>query len=95
MTQQDPRKIIVCRCENVTLEQILRAIEEGFDSLELLKRKLRVGMGPCQGTTCLLMIARILMQKTGKSFEEVFLPVNRPPIHPVKLKNFIGGSREG
>ncbi|MFZ8791209.1 MAG: (2Fe-2S)-binding protein [Thermosphaera aggregans] len=95
MTQQDPKKIIVCRCENVTLEQILRAIEEGFDSLELLKRKLRVGMGPCQGTTCLLMIARILMQKTGKSFEEVFLPVNRPPIYPVRLKNFIGGSREG
>ncbi|MEM2009392.1 MAG: (2Fe-2S)-binding protein [Thermosphaera sp.] len=95
MSEPDPSKIIVCRCENVSLQQILQAIEEGNDNIELLKRRLRIGMGPCQGSTCLLMVARIVMQKTGKSFEEVFFPSNRPPIHPIKLKTFLGDPREG
>lgn len=95
MPQPDPSKTIVCRCENISLQQIIQAIEEGYDNVELLKRKLRIGMGPCQGSTCLLIIARVLMQKTGKSFEEVMFPGNRPPIHPVKLKLFLGDQLEG
>lgn len=87
----DPSKVIVCRCENVTLKQILDAIDEGFDNIELLKRRLRIGMGPCQGSGCLILVAGILRGKTGKSFEELKFPVNRPPITPVKLKFFEGG----
>jgi len=89
----DPKKVIVCRCENVTLEDVLKAIDEGFDNLELLKRKLRIGMGPCQGQTCLLLVAGILMRRTGKGLDEVLLPRNRPPITPVKMKYFAGGER--
>ncbi|WP_048078687.1 (2Fe-2S)-binding protein [Desulfurococcus mucosus] len=89
----DPRKVIVCRCENVTLADVLNAIESGIDNLELLKRKLRIGMGQCQGQTCLLIVAGILMKKTGKSFEEIFMPRNRPPISPVKIKYFLSGDK--
>ena len=35
---------IVCRCEEVTLSQVIQAIEEGYDTLEELKRHLRVGI---------------------------------------------------
>ena len=40
---------IICRCEDITQEQIEQAIDEGYTTLEELKRKLRLGMGPCQG----------------------------------------------
>ena len=39
----------VCMCERVTLEDLERALEEGLRDLESLRRRLRVGMGYCQG----------------------------------------------
>lgn len=86
----DPAKVIVCRCENVTLEQLIKAIDEGLDDLELLKRRLRIGMGPCQGATCLLLAASVLARRTGRRIEELRFPINRPPTAPVKLKYFEG-----
>lgn len=86
----DPRKVIVCKCEGVTLADIERAIDEGYSDLESLKRLLRIGMGPCQGRYCLYVVARILMRKTGKSFEEILMPKNRPPLAPVEMKYFTG-----
>ncbi len=85
----DPRKIIVCRCENVSLADILEAIDKGYRDLESLKRYLRIGMGPCQGRYCLVLTARILARKTGKSFEEIYMPRNRPPIVPVEARYFL------
>lgn len=87
----DPSKVIVCRCENVTLKDVLDAINEGCDNIELLKRRLRIGMGQCQGTTCLLLVAGILARRTGKRFEELRFPINRPPITPIKMKFFESG----
>jgi NAD(P)H-nitrite reductase large subunit len=86
----DPRKVIVCRCENVTLADVLEAIDKGITDLESLKRYLRIGMGPCQGRYCLLLTAKILAQKTGKRFEEVYMPRNRPPIVPIEARYFLG-----
>uniref|UniRef100_A0A7C4H9N3 (2Fe-2S)-binding protein n=1 Tax=Staphylothermus marinus TaxID=2280 RepID=A0A7C4H9N3_STAMA len=85
----DPSRIIICKCENVTLKELIEAIDNGLTDLETLKRFLRIGMGPCQGLYCIPLIARELMIRTGKSFDEIFLPVNRPPINPVQFKYFI------
>ena len=81
--------IIVCRCENVTLEDVEKAIDEGYTDLESLKRKLRIGMGPCQGRTCLPLVIRILARKLRKSPDEVLIPTSRPPISPVPMKVFL------
>ncbi len=85
----DPSKIIVCKCENVTLKDVIDAIEKGYTDLESLKRYLRIGMGPCQGLYCLPIVARELMRRTGKSFEEIFMPKNRPPITPIPFRYFL------
>lgn len=85
----DPRKVIICRCENVTLADVEDAINKGHTDLESLKRYLRIGMGPCQGSYCLVLAARILARRTGKNFEEIFMPPNRPPLAPVEIKYFL------
>lgn len=54
-------KIIVCRCEDVSEEEILDAIEKGYDDLESIKRYLGIGTGPCQGKNCLAKVASILV----------------------------------
>ncbi|RLE28318.1 (2Fe-2S)-binding protein [Candidatus Acetothermia bacterium] len=87
---------IVCRCEEVTLSQVERAIDEGYDTLEELKRHLRMGMGPCQGRTCLPLLARILARETGRPLEEVMREVSiRPPLAPAPVTLFLGGADEG
>ena len=45
-------KRFVCFCEDVTVKDIDRAVAEGFDAIEPLKRYSTVNMGPCQGKMC-------------------------------------------
>mgnify|MGYP000126618973 CR=1 FL=1 len=89
----DPRKVIICRCEDITLEDILKAIDEGYNDLESLKRKLRIGMGPCQGSHCIPLVVRILASRTGKKPDEILIPSNRPPLTPISFKYFLKGER--
>ena len=78
-------KAIVCRCEDVTLEDVEKAIDEGYTDLEELRKKLRIGMGPCQGRVCIQIIMKILERRTGKKVSRADLPTSRPPIIPVSL----------
>ncbi|MBU7016695.1 MAG: (2Fe-2S)-binding protein [Theionarchaea archaeon] len=81
---------IVCRCEDITKKEILEAIDEGYQTLEEIKRVLRCGMGPCQGRTCTPLIAGLLARKTGKSVAEIEIPTTRPPLQPLPLVIFAG-----
>ncbi|HPU95761.1 MAG TPA: (2Fe-2S)-binding protein, partial [Bacillota bacterium] len=42
-------KVYICRCEEVTLDEVREWISRGYDTPEELKRVTRIGMGPCQG----------------------------------------------
>ncbi len=77
--------IIICRCKDITLEDIEKAIEEGITDLETLKRRLGLGMGPCQGRTCLPLVISILSRKLGKPPEELMIPHIRAPVIPVPV----------
>jgi NAD(P)H-nitrite reductase large subunit len=82
-------KVIICRCEEVTEEEIREAIRRGARSLREIKRVTRAGAGLCQGKTCSLLIARILAEVTGKDVSEVELDRPRPPLRPVELSSFL------
>ncbi|ASJ10043.1 (2Fe-2S)-binding protein [Thermococcus sp. P6] len=85
---------IICRCNDVTREEIEALIDSGVTELEELKRLLRVGMGPCQGRTCLPLVVSILARKTGKKPEEISLPKARVPVRPVRVDALVGGDDE-
>ena len=51
--------IYVCRCEEVTVGDIKRAIAAGADSLKAIKMRTHAGMGVCQGMTCRKNIEKI------------------------------------
>ncbi len=76
---------IVCRCEDVTEEEILEAMDQGHTTLDELKKHLRVGTGPCQGRTCLKVIEKMLAKKTGKTIDDLEKPTVRPPLKPIPL----------
>ena len=76
---------IVCRCEDVTREDILVAIDAGCRTLDEIKRVTRAGMGPCQGRTCRNLIAQELARIYGISVEDVLMPTFRAPVEPVQV----------
>lgn len=51
----------VCECESVQEAEILEQIEErGIADLHDLRRRLRIGFGPCQGTFCGARVAALI-----------------------------------
>ncbi|MGP1508329.1 MAG: NAD(P)/FAD-dependent oxidoreductase [Sphaerochaeta sp.] len=64
---------IVCRCETVTEGEIVRAIHSPIParSIDAVKRRLRAGMGRCQGGFCGPKVIEILSRELGISPEEV------------------------
>ncbi len=64
---------IVCRCEQITEGEIVRAIRENPPArdIDAIKRRTRSGMGRCQGGFCQPHVAEILARELGISFEEV------------------------
>jgi len=79
------KDIIICRCEDVNLEQIHQLLEQGYTSFEDLKRLLRVGMGPCQANTCGFLIQREIAKFLNKPMEEIPVHKVRPLITGVQL----------
>ena len=79
------KEIIVCFCEDVTEDEIVTAIKQGFTTPVDIKNYLRPGMGPCQGRGCASQIMRLIRQVTGQSPESILPLSNRPPITPVPI----------
>jgi NAD(P)H-nitrite reductase large subunit len=51
---------ILCRCEEITEQDVLKAIRMGALDVDAVKRATRAGMGLCQGKTCSVLIRDIL-----------------------------------
>ncbi len=91
---ENSEKVYVCRCEEVTLEEIDEWIDRGYDTVEELKRILRVGMGPCQGRGCQDILLREIGKKTGKPISEIAPATVRPPVKPIKVGLLADGGKE-
>lgn len=80
------RKAFVCLCDDMTDKDLYRAVEEGFDHIETLKRYATVGMGPCQGKICGLTSSEVCARATGRDVNAVGMTTSRPPAVPVELR---------
>jgi len=75
---------IICRCEEVSREEIEAAIADGALTMNELKRFTRAGMGLCQGRTCRKLVERILSEKTDVPLGEIQPSSYRQPVRPVR-----------
>jgi bacterioferritin-associated ferredoxin len=86
---------IICRCEDITREQLLQVIDEGCRTIDEIKRATRAGMGLCQGRNCRKLIAEELARIYGIPIEKVLLPTFRAPVQAVSLGVFADAHEEG
>ena len=77
--------MIVCRCEEITLREVLRAIDLGARDITGVKRRCRAGMGTCQGRTCERLVSQILRQKLGAAPEAISFSTPRTPVRLVSI----------
>ena len=82
--------ILICRCQEVTRQEILEAIADGAATINGVKRRVRSGMGLCQGKTCERLVAKILAEETGRNPADILPQTSRMPVRPVKI-SIMGG----
>ena len=89
MDMGNDKDIIICRCEEVSKEEILKAIRSGCHDLDSVKRATRAGMGMCQSKSCSKVIARLISEETGKPMSEIEPFTKRSPVRPIKASALI------
>jgi len=80
-------KVFLCRCEEVTREEIEEAIRDGATTFTGIKKRTHAGMGLCQGRTCRRLIAELLREKTSP--DQSLPPTFRPPVRTAKIQEFL------
>jgi len=91
---------IICHCEDIDVEEIFSALEQGFGDLETLRRYTGIGTGKCQGKCCLIQTLRVLAsvrdRENGASEpaltgdpRRIHLPTIRPPVLPLRIDEIV------
>lgn len=64
---------VVCRCETVTEGEIVEAIHRVIPATTVdgIKRRVRAGMGRCQGGFCMPRLLEIIARETGVDMDEI------------------------
>ena len=82
----DTEATLTCRCEEILLEEIVAAFTAGAQTVDDVKRRTRAGMGACQGTYCVPVIAAMAAQATAMPIDRMAVMTARPPVRPVALE---------
>lgn len=81
-----PSRTIICRCSDITLEEVRDLINQGYQTVDEIKRISRLGMGPCGGKTCIPLIMAEIAKARGITMADVEMPTFRPPTKTIKLE---------
>lgn len=65
--------VIVCRCEEVSRGEIIDALMSPLPvyTVDGIKKRVRPGMGRCQGGFCMPLVTQIISEVTGQPIEKV------------------------
>lgn len=64
---------IICRCEEISKGEIIDALRSPLPvyTVDAIKRRIRPGMGRCQGSFCMPLVMKIIAEEAGIPIEEV------------------------
>ncbi len=76
--------------EDLQIKDIINAVKDGYDDLELVKRYSTVVMGPSQGKFSALNNMRLVTKQAKRSLKSVTLTTQRPPFSPEYVQHLAG-----
>jgi len=80
------KETLVCRCEEVSVAQILDSVSLGAIDPNQVKSQVRCGMGQCQGRMCGSTISELVAKERAVNVSEVGYLSVRPPLKPISVK---------
>jgi len=95
-------KTILCHCEDIEIDELYSALEQGYGDLETLKRYTGIGTGKCQGKCCIVQTLRLLASIRLPEAKQVLmgdphrlrLPTIRPPVLPMRINDIVETDEE-
>ncbi len=65
--------VMVCRCEEISKQEIIDCLESSLTppTIDAIKRRVRPGMGRCQGSFCQGVVAKIISKQRNIPLEDV------------------------
>lgn len=78
---------------DVTTKDIVLAQQEGFNSVEHVKRYTTLGMATDQGKTSNIPAMAVMADNAGKTIPQIGTTIFRPPYTPVSIAAYAGQSR--
>lgn len=91
MTISNP---IICRCEEVSLREILNTLNDGTKTTKELKIRTRAGMGICQGKTCRPMLEKIVSEQTAQLVPKESHLKHNFPTRPLTFEELANSEEE-
>jgi bacterioferritin-associated ferredoxin len=95
VTDNTPSGAYICRCEEITVDEIRQYIAKGYTTLNEIKIVSRAGMGACQGRTCRHLILGELSKAMGVKPENMPTVTFRPPSEPIKMSLLANAKEDG
>ncbi len=92
MIQLRESEMIICRCEEVTYQELLDTAITYSCSARELKLRTRAGMGYCGGRTCRSIVDQVAKQVGSEQSKKNISLKYQAPIRPV---NFVDLGGEG
>lgn len=88
----DQSETIICRCEEVTLGDLITTARAYQCSSRELKLRTRAGMGYCGGRTCRSLLDTIVQNVTGVAPTHNVGLGYQPPVRPISF-DLLGGDK--
>lgn len=86
MSEKRGMSMIVCRCEEVSYDELVETAKQNGCSARELKLRTRAGMGYCGGRTCRTMVDQIAHVYAERDNSQVSLKY-QAPIRPVRFSD--------
>ncbi len=80
---------VLCRCEEITVAEIRRAVADGAETLNAVRMVTRAGMGRCQGRMCGGPVSELIARELGRPVEALGQVTPRPPVVPVPVEGLL------
>jgi len=85
---------IVCLCEDVGMDELAQAWQEGFRSSEILKRYTTATMGPCRGAVCQRHLRAFVASRPGATGPAAGPTTARAPVRGITFEEVAAGVRD-
>lgn len=80
---------VLCRCEEITVGEVRRAVADGAETLNAVRMVTRAGMGRCQGRMCGGPVSELIARALGRPVAALGQVTPRPPVVPVPVEGLL------